>query len=292
MGRFQGTGWRQLTQTLLFILSQRGNAAQMNKFVLLLLGCLAMATPMRAADTDYGQVRLLNGWKLPDGSIQAALEFDLNPGWKTYWRAPGPNGIPPSFDWLGSRNIGDVEISWPAPHLVGAADAQAVGYTGRTIIPIRFTPAADGPMRVALYLEFGVCAEICIPANISILHALDPAHSEGRSDITAALRDVPRDGLRGGVSRFTCAILPAATGYDVRADLRLAQTATAAHVVIEYDDANSWILGATSTAQGRDLHANGQIRFMGGRGMIQRDRLRMTVLADGNAWELVGCPAG
>jgi DsbC/DsbD-like thiol-disulfide interchange protein len=251
-----------------------------------------MGAPLRAADTDYGQVRLLNGWQLPDGSMQAALEFDLNPGWKTYWRAPGPNGIPPSFDWLGSGNIGAIDIAWPTPHLVGAEGAEAVGYTGKTIIPIRFTPATDGPMRVALYLEFGVCADICIPASLSILHPLDPTQTEGRAAITAALHDVPHDGMRGGVSRFTCSIMPAATGYDVQADLRLSQTATAPYVVIEYDDANSWILGATSAAQGRNLRAQGQIRFMGGSGMIQRDRLRMTVLADGNAWELSGCPAG
>ncbi len=43
-----------------------------------------------------GQV--LEGWVRADGTRMAAVQLDLEPGWKTYWRAPGDAGIPPSFD--------------------------------------------------------------------------------------------------------------------------------------------------------------------------------------------------
>ena len=38
-------------------------------------------------------------------SYLAGVELLLADGWKTYWRMPGDAGVPPSFDWAGSRNV-------------------------------------------------------------------------------------------------------------------------------------------------------------------------------------------
>jgi DsbC/DsbD-like thiol-disulfide interchange protein len=34
---------------------------------------------------------------------QAGILVELEPDWKTYWRVPGDSGIPPQFDWAGSK---------------------------------------------------------------------------------------------------------------------------------------------------------------------------------------------
>ena len=57
---------------------------------------------------------LLTGWRLEDGRHAAAIRIRLDPGWKTYWRAPGDGGIPPSFDWQGARNLAGWSVHWPA----------------------------------------------------------------------------------------------------------------------------------------------------------------------------------
>ncbi|MEX0970089.1 MAG: protein-disulfide reductase DsbD domain-containing protein [Paracoccaceae bacterium] len=256
------------------------------------LALCGLSLPAVADEMDYGHVRLLNGWQMPDGSQQAALLFELNDGWKTYWRAPGPNGIPPRFDWLGSRNLGNVAISWPTPHMVGPEGGQALGYSGQVVIPIRFFPQQNGPVSVALYLEFGVCSDICIPASLSLLATLDPAQTEGRSTIEAALRDVPQDGAGGQLAAYGCAIRPAPNGYDVATRLELRQPDSDALVVIEYDNPRSWVELATQSSEGAVLSAQGRIRFAGGSGMVERDRLRVTVLANGGAFEMRGCPSG
>src|SRR5262252_9680616 len=47
--------------------------------------------------------------------LQLGLQFELRPGWKTYWRNPGDAGFPPHGDWSHSTNVADVTIAWPAP---------------------------------------------------------------------------------------------------------------------------------------------------------------------------------
>jgi len=267
-------------------------ACRMNKLLILLVLLSGFAAPLRAANTDYGTVQVLNGWQMPDGTHQAALVFDLNPGWKTYWRSPGPNGIPPQFNWLGSRNLAGVAISWPVPHMVGPAGAQALGYTDKVVIPIRFQPAAEGPISVALYLEFGVCSDICIPASLSLLARLDPESSDGRELIEAALQDVPHVGGSADMAGYSCSILPSAQGYDVATQLQLRQADEAAIVAIEYDNPESWVEPSATVANGPMLSSGGKIRFFAAGGMVERDRLRVTVLTQGGAFELHGCPAG
>ena len=49
---------------------------------------------------------------------RAGIEIRLAPGWKTYWRYPGDSGVPPRFDFSGSRNVKSVDRA-----LAGAAAA-------------------------------------------------------------------------------------------------------------------------------------------------------------------------
>lgn len=263
----------------------------MKLFLTLFAALCCLSAPVRAADTDYGTVHLINGWQMADGTHQSALVFDLNPGWKTYWRNPGPNGIPPAFNWLGSRNIGGVAISWPAPHLVGPDGAEALGYTGQVVIPIRFQPAASGDIAVALYLEFGVCSDICIPASLSLLATLDPAKTEGRAMIEAALQAVPHAAAGQDFAAYSCTIRPGAQGYDVATRLQLHHADRAALVVLEYDHPDSWIAGQATMTEGAVLTSSGQLRFQNAAGLVERSRLRLTVLANDRAFELRGCPA-
>src|SRR5208282_2413725 len=47
--------------------------------------------------------------------LRAGVEIQLDPGWKTYWRAPGDSGVPPTLDFSGSENVKSVTVLWPAP---------------------------------------------------------------------------------------------------------------------------------------------------------------------------------
>lgn len=157
-----------------------------------------LAPPARAAESAWvpapeSQVRLIagGGGREP---VVAGIEMRLAPGWKTYWRSPGDaGGVPPYFDWSASKNIAASQVLYPAPKRSTDKAGDSIGYKEHVVFPVRITAAeAGGPMAIRLKLEYGICREICIPAEA--LLALDiPAGGGGAvpAEIGAALARVP-----------------------------------------------------------------------------------------------------
>jgi DsbC/DsbD-like thiol-disulfide interchange protein len=128
-------------------------------------------------------------------SYLAGIEIALGEGWKTYWRMPGDAGVPPSFDWAGSTNVASVAVRYPAPSRLHEPGAETIGYKNSVLFPIEIVPKdASRPIDLALALEFGVCREICIPAEAKFSLALNPAGMSGSPvpTVLAALGRVPR----------------------------------------------------------------------------------------------------
>src|SRR6202051_778946 len=46
--------------------------------------------------------------------LLGGIAFQLQPGWKTYWRTPGDSGVPPRFDFSKSDNIEALTVLRPA----------------------------------------------------------------------------------------------------------------------------------------------------------------------------------
>jgi DsbC/DsbD-like thiol-disulfide interchange protein len=113
--------------------------------------------------------RLLPGWTAEDGSRIAALELVLEPGWKTYWRSPGDSGLPPSFAWEGSRNLGEVTFHWPAPEAIQSGGVAELGYHDRLVLPFTALPARPGqPIALSMQADLGLCENICVPAHLDL----------------------------------------------------------------------------------------------------------------------------
>jgi DsbC/DsbD-like thiol-disulfide interchange protein len=139
------------------------------------------------------RVRLVAGGA--DGPRQlAAVELALQPGFKTYWRNPGESGLPPSFDWAKSTNVEGVDVLWPAPARSEDGGGVSYGYSGGVIFPVRVRPRDPGkPVTLALKIDYGVCKDICIPAQAELSLTLPKdAAPPGRAAIKQALARVPR----------------------------------------------------------------------------------------------------
>lgn len=260
----------------------------MLKYVLILL---AVPLASFAQSTDYGRVTLLRGWQLEDGSYQAGLEFTLNPGWKTYWRAPGPAGLPPVFSWEGSSNIGEVTFDWPIPKVIDQNGMITLGYVEHFVLPIRFTPAEKGPVRIVMSLNFGVCSDICVPAQAVFLTQLDGADREGAAQIEAALNHQPQSAEGAGLEDISCAVETRANGYEITAQLSFAEAIEAPLTVIEYSTQDIWIDMTESQSLGGAITANAPMQFYGG-GALDMDMSEITVSVFGTerAVEIQGCP--
>ena len=106
--------------------------------LLLALGTSLAAVTAQAQSFDrVVQAEVLPGWRTENGDHMAALRITLNPGWKTYWRAPGDAGIPPLLDWSGSGNLESAEVTWPTPEVFSQNGMRSIGYTEELVLPVR-----------------------------------------------------------------------------------------------------------------------------------------------------------
>jgi DsbC/DsbD-like thiol-disulfide interchange protein len=159
------------------------------------------ASPWQAS--THSRIRLIAAGGIPyQGRLvmAAALEIVLDDGWKTYWRTPG-DGLAPSFEWNGSRNLKNAAMLWPAPRrLVNPGGSLAYGYERRLVLPIVITPLdAGAPVLFRLRAAYGVCADICISAEADLELEIPSSVGGGAfgKDIAAALERVPKQQARG-----------------------------------------------------------------------------------------------
>jgi DsbC/DsbD-like thiol-disulfide interchange protein len=144
-------------------------------FVLSLMACMAVfGPPALAADASgwveghRSRVRLIAG-EAAARERWAGIEIALDPGFKTYWRNPGESGLPPSFDWSRSANVETIELLWPAPTRLKDGGGVFYGYAGGVVFPVRVIPRdPNKPVRLTLTIDYGVCKDICIPAQADL----------------------------------------------------------------------------------------------------------------------------
>ncbi len=256
-----------------------------------LISALMLPVSALAQNMDYGSVKLLKGWQAEDGSYQVALEFTLNEGWKTYWRTPGPAGLPPIFNWDGSDNVGAVRFDWPTPKIIDQSGMITLGYYDHFVLPIRITPEAEGPVRMAMTLNFGVCSDICVPAQAVFLARLNGSADEGVAQIEAALLKGPQTRESAGLESIGCTVEPSGNGYEITANLGFSEAIEAPMTVIEYGTQEIWIDFTESQTDGSAISASAPMKYYGG-GEMNMDMSALTVSVFGadRAVEIQGCP--
>jgi len=258
---------------------------------LTLLLALLLPAFAHAQSTDYGSVRLLKGWQLEDGSYQMALEFDLNPGWKTYWRSPGPAGLPPVFQWDGSVNIGEVSFAWPIPEVMDQDGMITLGYHDNMVLPVRIMPENEGEVRIALNLQFGVCSDICVPAQAVFLAQLNGSPDEGVAQIETALKKAPQSGAGIGLDSIACDVSPSARGFEITADLAFEEPIAQPFAVIESANGDIWIDQPVSSTNGALVNATAPMQYYGfGEMEMDYSELTVSVFGEDRAVEIQGCP--
>ena len=118
-----------------------------------------------------------------ESKVFAGVQIRLDPGWKTYWRTPGDSGVPPSFDWSGSKNLKEAQVLYPAPRRFADASGTAIGYEDEVVFPIKITPERpDEPVELKLNVDYGLCKTLCIPNEASLSIELPPQMAAGQGD--------------------------------------------------------------------------------------------------------------
>jgi len=125
----------------------------------------ALASTSEWTETPGGRVRVIIEDNGPNdaasGERRGALQIELQPGWKTYWRNPGDAGVPPQINIEGNAKA---QIDFPAPVRFGGDDEGGIGYKHPVSLPIVFH-LASADTRLKGHVFLGVCEKICVPVQ-------------------------------------------------------------------------------------------------------------------------------
>jgi DsbC/DsbD-like thiol-disulfide interchange protein len=264
--------------------------------VIAFFACLsAGAQPLWAQTSqrsDNLDASLRQGWQTADGAHMAGLQLILSPGWKTYWRSPGEAGIPPLFNWTGSDNVQSVRIHWPRPTVFHTNGLQSIGYHDQVILPLEIMPINPAkPVHLQARVDLGVCKDICLPASVSLSTDLaGPGVPDAA--IAQALDDQPVPAAKADLRSVVCDIVPIADGVTITATLRLPLYGTSETVAFETAQPDVWVAQATTSRRGDTLTSYTDfVPPSGAPFVLDRSRIRLTVISETRAFEIAGCPA-
>lgn len=270
----------------------------------LLSGLRAEPSPAMSSAGAYGAVAsdarsalaLRRGWREAEGRHMAALDIRLAEGWKTYWRVPGDAGIPPYFDWSGSENLAAVEVSWPAPIAFDTYGMTTLGYEHRVTLPLQVTAQDPArPVSLRLVFAYGLCAEICIPAEAALELTLpsvaDASDASGAAApaIVAALAAQPTGMVDAGVEVRRCGLVGSDEARALEAVFVMPAAPGEAPMAVVEGPETYWFHAAEVSLDGREVAVTAPLDPASPGGWLARDALRVTLLGGAGAVETDAC---
>ncbi|MHC2331546.1 protein-disulfide reductase DsbD domain-containing protein [Bradyrhizobium sp. USDA 4454] len=168
------------------------------------------ATGVRADDASpwqqdtHSAVRLLAGSR-SGAVLLGGIAFQLQDGWKTYWRTPGDSGVPPRFDFSKSDNVDAVTVMWPAPRQFDdGAGGTSLGYKHQVVLPLRIVAKnPDKPLVLRADISYAVCEKLCVPVEAKAELAFASVASTEDAALSEALNAVPKPANIGDPAPFT-----------------------------------------------------------------------------------------
>ena len=175
-----------------------------------ILSCGGAAATAAAEDVSpwqrdgHAAVRLLAGSR-SGATMLGGIAFQLDPGWKTYWRNPGDSGVPPRFDFSKSDNVEAVTVLWPAPKVFDdGAGGHSLGYKSQVVLPLRIVATSpDKPVTLRADISYAVCDKICVPVEARLELAVAGGASTQDSTLLSALDAVPKPAAIGNPAPVT-----------------------------------------------------------------------------------------
>lgn len=234
-------------------------------------------------------VTILQGWKMANGNRMAAVAVTLEPGWKTYWRAPGSAGIPPRLRLNGSQNVKQIAIHWPVPTVSKQFGETVLTYSNQLILPVEITPKnGANDIQVSGKFDFGVCKDVCLPLTANLTATITPNTTANAKPIKASLNKLVKQNIANGI-KATCDLSIRSNGMLVSATLR-DMGFKADHIAFEYANPETYFAGGALEQTGTKARAQiWALNSHGGPITLARDQLRLTVFGDGKAVEIQGC---
>ena len=260
----------------------------------LLICLMPLAAAVAQEAKDILSVHVLTGTRTAADRHISALHLKLKPGWKTYWRAPGEAGIPPSFSWEGSKNIAAVDVLWPRPIVFHQYGMRSIGYKTEIILPLTIQLSTPGgKIDLKGQISLGICQDICIPHTVKSSTTLQANQTVLDPKIKNALRQLPKTARTAGLRARRCTFLPAQSGLMLKVTLDMPSTGAPEHAVIETNNPFVWADPPTVSRAGNILSLQTLLTHSAGQPFaLTRDSVRITVFGSDYAVDIQGCSGG
>ncbi len=132
-------------------------------------------TPAIAISSDWSKsetskLRLISPYSQNNTkNLIIGLEYQMEPGWKTYWKSPGDGGFPQIISWDNSVNVEDVDVLWPTPSKFNILGLTSLGYENKVIFPLQIeVKDKQKDTLINLHVSYLVCKDICIPGDARV----------------------------------------------------------------------------------------------------------------------------
>ncbi len=237
------------------------------------------------------KAKILPGWQNNDGSHTAAIEINLEAGWKTYWHTPGIAGIPPLFSFVGSNNLKDVVFEWPSPILFGDTDIWSIGYKNKLLLPMIITPQdKNKPIALNLQANIGICDKVCVPAEFPMSATLRPKRTKRDAKIVAALASRPKSKKAINAKEVICDFSMSEVGMVVTVDLSVPKLGKLEVIILNYEYPDFWVQSKMAERRGNILSGSGIISHSSGiLAAIDRSKVALSVISEMTAADLGTC---
>ena len=101
--------------------------------------------------------------------LLVGLEYEMESGWKTYWKSPGDGGFAQTISWDNSSNVKNVNVLWPTPIEFEILGLTSLGYQNNVIFPLEVEIEDEFQnTSLNLHVSFLICKDICIPGDARI----------------------------------------------------------------------------------------------------------------------------
>ena len=120
--------------------------------------------------SETSKLRLISPYSQNDSkNILIGLEYQMEPGWKTYWKSPGDGGFAQTISWDNSTNVKNVNILWPTPIEFEILGLTSLGYQNDVIFPLEIELEDKFKNTfLNLHVNFLICKEVCIPGDATL----------------------------------------------------------------------------------------------------------------------------
>ena len=121
--------------------------------------------------SETSKLRLVSPYSQNDSkNILIGLEYQMEPGWKTYWKSPGDGGFAQTISWDNSTNVKNINILWPTPIEFEILGLTSLGYQNDVIFPLEIELEDKSKNTLLnLHVNFLICKEVCIPGDATLL---------------------------------------------------------------------------------------------------------------------------